>query len=187
MKKTLLIFGLLSLFLHSGTAKVTPAETVNEPQHLAIDARPDVRPHSAPDHGSGLTRKTSLACLQFVAEEQRKRANTVATTGSAKLRPTSADSHSGSGSPGSFHLHIKGLPKDRPFKFMVGGSGGSPVKGGQEDEKISTLGKLKKLGGALPEEDEDDDESESDEKGCAEKACGCFGNFLKLVGLAACL
>lgn len=69
MKETLLLFGLVSLFVQAGTAKVAPAEMVEQPQWLAIGARPDARPHSAPGQGEGLTRKTSLAHLKFVVKE----------------------------------------------------------------------------------------------------------------------
>lgn len=187
MKKTLLLCSLAGLFLQAGT-KVVPAEQV-------VDSEPSQRPHSAPETGTGLRKKTSLGCLQFMAEEQRQRASTVATTHLEQPRSGSPDGdRTGSISPGSIHgvFHIKGA-KGRPVKttIIIGGTS----KDGEKEKKESHKEAVMEQVGAIAEEqalgageDGEEDEEEDEESSCMDQAGACCKKVFKfVVGLAVCL
>lgn len=185
MKKIVLLFGCGSLLLQAGPAKVVPTETLGALQVVPIDKRP----HSAPEEGAGTSRKSSFSCLQFVAQEQRERANATSTS-----RPHSAESKSserpGSVSPGTVlaSIKIKGA-KGRPVKTTII-IGGTNKDGEKTEKKESRSQVLMGQAGTIAEEqaagtaEDGGDEQDS----CMDKVEVCCSKIVKfVVGLVACL
>lgn len=147
-----------------------------------------IRPHSAPTSTGELKGNNSFSCLTFLIAHNNKHtakvvpAESVVAESSQDPRPKSADSagRSGSVSPtGSIHatVKIKGA-KGMPVKatFIIGGA----TQQERTEEDRSTSGAILRR---MPVDELEEEESAD---GCAEKACGCFTSFLKIIGLASC-
>lgn len=175
----------MGLFLQAGTARVAPEENV---AGLTVDSRLDGRPHSAPTKGTDFKKQSSLACLKFMAQEGQCAISSATDHSIVKSRPLSAESRSGSVSPGTITGNFKIRGADgRPVEIIIGGRDGTQSKKGKKSSTV--LDSLKALSESLSEREEDDEDQDTEEeKGCGEKACGCLGKILKLIGcLATCI